>query len=624
MFLSKTPRMSDRVVARLLQDTERVKAMLLATSSFLASVLAVKEEGGRFMPPPMPLVTLCREEILHFPNRARLEQMLELNRAYAFVVSSENVACALHDAACAARGHNMNMDTFAAHDCYYYDDEVHQAGARLTRIPVGGLFNKLVREVFARAYRWLGESDAVLCAAAEIGADEGVTRQMEDVKQTLAAAIARRVCLEDMADVTCDDLSSRALEQLMQAEAGRGSAHGQRVLTHELAGVVFLETLARAPRSAEARRILQQELPILDHLVAHPPFEIEAVAGFVRLDLLARSIEPSLDVEVRVALASFWAQTWGAGAAAALSSAAKQMREWQPAAAVPFSTRIKEFEKGDKFVLPRMSFLHSDQISVFAGLPKRRHGMDERGLRSTRLVQLVWELAAKWVFLPGMIAAEAVEPVALDSIICDRMAAAAISTERQLGNKGVRLRNLIAELHNLEGDHKRAIQCACCDLSRFSCLELEAVFHSSGKILPVVYPELTRLARERMTVSVHPKYKSFATDALAFLVPILELERSRAGMETDSFSHPLVDLLLSVPRAASWSPLDGSLVLTLEDLKLGHRDTRMWLDRLHDAGVLVSRKGAGKESRKNKKIAYHFDTCVLKQLAESWEQKLAF
>ena len=239
----------------------------------------------------------------------------------------------------------------------------------------------------------------------------------------------------------------------------------------------------------------------------------------------------------------------------------------------------------------------------------RRSGLDEQGERTVRLVRCVWEIASQ-EFAPGIVSANVVEQVAMDSMLLARRAAQMVRMQRDASNKGFTLDAIVNRLHDLHGQdsHEEVLSKAVCALSAFRMDELEAACHTEGPILCRINGALTRLTRDRMSVKVHHGYRSFATDALVFTLPVVSRRREVFGVEPWQASNELLDLLCSIPRASKWTFKDGPLCLDLEDLRLGHRSVRGVLDALHEHSLLVKRVGGGKSRRK---ITYVFDTFAL-------------
>jgi hypothetical protein len=213
--------------------------------------------------------------------------------------------------------------------------------------------------------------------------------------------------------------------------------------------------------------------------------------------------------------------------------------------------------------------------------------------------------------MAGVVAADPVVQVTWDSIVMSRLAAKTISNERDVNKLGFRLCAFISNLYDMEGDHVRDLDNACCNLSRFSCQELEAVFDTTGDAVAFICQWLTRRTRHYMTFKPNEGYKSFVTDAIGMLLPILYQRRNRVGIPAMMRSNGLLDILRTVPRVHAWRPTDGTLMLTIDDIRPAHSSTRAILDDLHENSVLVKRTGTPSGKRK---ITYSFDTYSLWRL----------
>lgn len=294
--------------------------------------------------------------------------------------------------------------------------------------------------------------------------------------------------------------------------------------------------------------------------------------------------------------------------------------------------------------LPRLPFLNAPPCAV-AKLPPRtcthdppidefyRQHMDAAGERVVALVRVVWELASKGYFSAGVVAASLVSSTAYQSIKSARFAGAHITMTMRVGNTGWRLWEFMRRLYNMEGDHVDALDKAVCHLSHFSCLELEAAFHTQGGVLPFLCEGLTKRTISKMcipwcdlnkllhayeikaddsktfaTYVAKTGYTTFASESLSLLLPLIYQRRTRLGIPHFMRSNAFLDFLNTAPAAKGWHPTRGGLKLSVLDVKAGHPSLRGVLDSLHEQGVMVSR------TAKNKKVAYELDTWLLWEL----------
>ena len=196
-----------------------------------------------------------------------------------------------------------------------------------------------------------------------------------------------------------------------------------------------------------------------------------------------------------------------------------------------------------------------------------------------------------------------------------RFDAEMINSERDMTKQGARLSKFFAAIHNPEGDHTEIISKAACALSMFSCKELETVFRTDSNVLRVVCQELSIRTRNKMLVHVDDDYKSFASEALAYALPMIQRRREGLGISKFLRPTPIYDILLTLPKARSWDPTKGALCLSIADVKMGHPRAREIFHSMHENNVLVKVKGGGKTKEK---VSYTFDTVLLAELFRSF------
>jgi hypothetical protein len=223
-------------------------------------------------------------------------------------------------------------------------------------------------------------------------------------------------------------------------------------------------------------------------------------------------------------------------------------------------------------------------------------------------VQVVWELVSNGYFSQGVVVAGIVSAIAQDSMMSARIAAKLITNARNVSNTGIRMCNFMGRLYNMEGDHVETLDKAVCHLSHFSCVELEAAFHTQGGVLPFLCMGLTKRTLNKMTFVPHSEYKSFATDSLSLLLPLLDKRRERVGLPTVLRPNAFLEVLKTVPEVKWWHPTNGTLTLSIPDVKKGHVSLRGILDSLHERDVMVRRVC------RSKKVTYEFDSWLLWEL----------
>lgn len=612
MFCEKSYRMPSNERRVLFQNHAKMRSMIDSTARFLADVLQLKDEE---IDARDPLVEVFRKEIHYFitlTKDRRMEQMDDLMQMCDFVARSEDLAYRMRECARSNAGYNIDINGFTHEEPYYHSDQLIQEGAVCTTIDIGDLGHRLMTEVRSKALPWLEEVDRVLCESADIKRTDAACESEEfvSIKSYLSNAIAERVTAMSYGGILDDSLSSRALEALLNNIYEGAVPHARAMKQKDAAAVRMLLTLASNPEGEDARRLLENSLDELRAAVAQPPRELAVYSQQINLDRLSRAFAPDMDIEVRVAMVVFWSDNSRKTVSAA-NTALKQIEAWQPTdRVVSFHGILKptSYQKAAcELMLPPMSFL--DAPRCFACRQQgRRSGLTEGGERAELLVRVVWEMASRGYFTTGVLSADIVVPVTLDAMVMARMAAATIAKERDVNKLGFRMCGFVSNLYNMEGYHVKALDKAACSLSRFSCQELETVFDTSGDCLHFLCDCLTMRTQAHMVFKPNEKYRSFATDAIGVLLPLIHQRRCRLGIPTMMRSNGLLDVLRTVPKMNTWKPTNGLLTLTLDDLRQGHKSTRGILDDLHANKVLVSRKGTPPNKRK---VEYTFDTFIL-------------
>lgn len=611
MFMSKEERLSPEDKMQLISDAPKMRAMINQVALFIADVLCLKDAD---IAGNLPLVEVCRQEIHHVLWVHGLARRMDaLSRTYKFVCQAEDCAERLRDCSKLAYGENIDLGDFTSEDPYYLDVVVIKTlNGNRSRVSVGAYGEQIMKDVYRHSLEWLDKLDKVMCLAVSLDRTERVTEALEPVKMRLARAIAMRIAVMSKESVLDDELSSRALEDMVKEEYERCEPHASSEMHADIKGLEILKKIATDPTGNESRHLLSDFASSVNHVLKNCPCEISAYEQDMGFEKLGRALVPNMDNEVRLEIAKFWSDNYGRDVVCIIDHALPQMKQWQPSTAATTIASFRSSATGRPspvLAIPSMSFLHSPKRFARHNVSVKRSGLDERGIRAVRMIRCVWEMASQGTISSGIVASEIVAAVGTEGVVVGRMAAEMINSERDMSKQGVRLSKFFAAIHDQEGDHKEAIAKAACHLSSFSCAELETVFRTDSNVLRAVCSELALLTKSNMLVHVDPEYKSFASEALAYALPIIE--RRREGLGINRFLRPrsVIDLLLTLPRARTWRPTDGTLSLCLNDVRHGHCRTREIFDRMHDAGVLVQRKGGGKT-----KVVYQLDTALLVEL----------
>lgn len=614
MFTTPQPRLSAEEKHALKSNKEKMAHLVDGVATYLSDVLCIKDKdvAGK-----LPLVEVSRQEIHHLLFMLGIApEMDKLSKTYQFVVRAEDLAERMRDCALRAQGENIDVSVFTTESAYYFDDEVLKVlNGNENRVKVGAYGSRIRLDIATHALEWLEALDNLMCAAASIPMTEAVKADLGPVKFKLAKAIATRMSLMSLESVLDDELSSRVLGEMVSMEFMRCEAHALHSLKVDAKGMEMLKVLATDPAGDRSRAYLTDSLVMLNYIVRNCPSELIPYLKSMHLEQLSRALVPDLDTEVRVALVVFWADNHGQSVVRAIDVAWEEVMQWKPfsSRSTLFSSVQCEGRALPSLAIPRMSFLHAPVRFARRETKPRRTGLDEKGERAVRMIRCVWEMASQGIIRGGVVASEIVAAVGTDGVLIGRMAAGMISSERDVNQHGARLTKFFGAVQNLEGDHADAIAKASCALSQFSCDELEAAFRTDSDILWDVKKELENRTRKKMLVHVPEEYMSFASEAIAYALPIVQQRREALGISRFLRPCPVIDLLRTISKFRAWTPLGGTLRVYLEDVRDAHSSTRDVFEALHANGILVRRKGGGKSKER---VCYEFDTELLYSLVQ--------
>lgn len=599
---------------KLFSNTPKMHAMVNGVAQFLADVLQIRDED---VDSKLPFFEISRRELHYFLSLngdGRFRQMESLLKMYDFVVRAEDLSHRMRLCANESLGNNMDITPFVVEEAYYMSDQLISEGAVRTTIDVGDLGHRLHKELKAKARKWLDELDHVLCECSSTTRTDSATcdEGLVYVKEYLSFAIAQRLTFMSYESIVNDFLSSRSLENLLNEVYQDSKLHAGESKKRDALLVKMLHVLALKPTGKQTRILLTDNLDDLRDLTTNPPSELDFARKHIDLETLSRALGPDLDLAVRVTMVEYWSSENAREALKAAQTALKEILDWQPIEKVVQIHSILAREDSmricPEFMIPPMGFLYMQDPCFACKQPEGRMRLPEAAARAECLIRAVWELASRGIFRGGVIAADVVSPVALDSILMARMAATSITNERDVHKLGFTMYDFVQRLYNRSGDHDAKIAKASCSLSHFSCKELETVFDTKNKGLGFLCKMLTARTRDLMTYSPNSEYASFATDALAILLPLIYHRRTRIGIPPCLRSNSFIDLLRTIPRTESWHPTSGVLQLTLEDIREGHKSCRAVFDELHDKNIMVKRTGSRTSRRK---VVYTFDTFQL-------------
>lgn len=599
----------------LYQNHNKMKNMVDSVARYFSTVLQIVDTD---ISERVPFVELCRQELHYYlalTSHGGVQHMEGLMKMYEFISHSCDLATRMRNCALDNYDGNLDINTFTSEVPYYCSDQLIDERTTCTRINIGDIGQLLLLEVETRALYWLDELDKVMCDSACIRHTDDASKDsgLVGVKKEMAYAIAERLTVMSHASVSDDYLSSRALEGMLNRLYQREMPHAQSQKFKDESALGMLLEMSSNPTGDRTRKWLENDLEELRAIIASPPMELgcnSELRNSCNLERLSRAFAADMDIEVRVAMVEFWADN-SRNATSVAKEVLAQVNQWKPTERVgSFYGILKPGSNGricKQMRVPEMDFLNTPQCFV-GRQPVKRSGLSESGQRSELIIRSVWEMASRGYFMAGVVAAAPVLQVTTDAVLTTRMAAATIASVRDVNRLGFKMCAFVSSLYDMEGDHVQELDSACCNLSRFSCQELETVFDTTGVSVASICESLTRRTRHYMSFKPNENYKSFVTDVIGMLLPILHQRRNRVGIPCIMRSNGLLDILRTIPRIHTWKPTDGTLTLTVDDIRPAHSSTRGILDDLHENNVLVKRTGTPTSKRK---IIYSLDTYTL-------------
>jgi hypothetical protein len=615
MFCSKIPVMSRDDQQLLFNDKAKIDFLVEEVAHYLANILQIKDDSISIN---TPFAEICRRELHYFTDvtkRGSVLVMKSLHKMYSFVQMCDNTATRIHNCAIQNYQHNIDINIFTSEIPYYYSDQLIDDRTNSPIINVGNIGSMLLVEIESRVKDWLDALDRVMCNAFNFEPTDGATKHKKllKTKEELAYAIAERLTVMSYECVSNDLLSSNALESMLNGIYKNEFEYGSRKKQEDLHGMKMLLQLATDPTGEETLQIIENHLDTLFEIARSPPIEIERYCQHINLNTLLCALKSNIDYDFRMAMISFWANT-SQNAIRALKKAITELEAWNPTQNVTTmqSILLKSYEDrkaSNKLMIPPMSFLKTPRMFI-CKQPSTRYGLSESSKRAEILVQIVWEMASSGHFMPGVVSSEALIPITLESIVSSRMAAKTIADERDVNKLGFRMCAFVNELYNMEGNHKNCLDEASCYLSMFSCQEIETVFLKPEESIPNLCERLTKRTLLYMSYKPNTNYRSCVTDSIGILLPLLYKRRNRIGIPTIMRSNSLLDILKTVPKFNGWTPNNGTLLLSLDDIKFSHPLLREVLDNLSLSTNYHVVKRIG-NSQNKKKIQYCFNTFIL-------------
>ena len=526
-------------------------------------------------------------------------------------------------AACAGQA-NLLLASFSREEPYpYYQECWRLVGTTPSRLRVGGIGSALRDTVHTLTYEWLRACDHAMCAAFNDHGESALETPQRfvdaDRVQTfdeICRTVAQRVSMMAHPTLEGRELSVRLLEELGAEVLAKNAPSAEATKTCDLAALdTFLRVARLGLKDATGEifdwaRTLPRVVDDLRYVLERPPVELclhGANAAKMNLALLSRAVVPHhLDRFVRVDLLQLWHEQHGVFAAVAAQQAIEQIQRWSTGKQKAFIGVLHTADvvrnpleaspttppHANAVQMPEMPFVHQRRTWWFARqtVPQKRTGLDWIGRRIVRATSLIWQLLAYGELEVGVVATSVATPVLSQTAIEARIARGLVREKHSVESFANDLLALAASISDRESHHSRAVDHAMCTLGGFSAEELRQTFDHRSPLLPYVLAELEARTEARMLQTVPLGYTGFARDGLSIVLPIALAHRARLGLAFADPSNPLYDVLRTVPKVRAWTPLMGTLRLTVKDLKEGAPLARHVLDALRRCRVLVEWK----------------------------------
>ena len=583
-----------------LADTDKLDAMVNGMADCMASVLSIKDPELGPCPPTFGRALYNEKET--FPTQEQLNEVEHLYNAQQFVLRAHCVASTLRRDADArtnvllTRFHNM------APFCKSWKFE-RARGDCISTLRVGGLRRALYRDVVDLVMRWLLKCDAAMMIAFEDVTHERTddAKLMALVRDYAAWITDRLTLMPDEAEerLSTDSLQTRAAQELLL-----GSVHAEESHRSDLAALNCLEVLAReGSRTERGKAVLNTQLNLVKYVLSKPPAELGLQginAQHMNLALLRRACDPELDVQVRADMVHQWQQWHGACAACAAAQATQKLTLWAGKSSWtrPFIKVLytpEETAHAGAIDMPRTPFVHSAHTWKFA--PSTSHGtvFDWMQRRCVRLTSLVLQLVGHGGLERGVVASSVVSPIATQAVLEASVVLELLDMKREAYAAGTKLLLVMSNICDRGSRVASIVDQALLKLSQFSLMELTAVFSQQSPAMRAVLTEFTFRTRVSIgnyqTAPVVPHtYHAFAYDAIAILLPVIRARREQQGVSPVQTTNPLCDLLRMVPRVRTWSPLQGTLKMELEEVNKELPMLKHVLQDLASRGLLVQYK----------------------------------
>ncbi len=616
---------------RVVRDPEKLDGAVESMTRCMASLMSLRDpevDNGK-----TPWGKALYEEVEHLTGAAQLDELERIARAVTFVERSYAVAMSM--VAVARPQTNVQLTGYSNAEAFYCSYQFNRRNPAATegrpKLTVGGIQELLFVDVLPQVQRWLLECDAamtVACHDTVSGCDRDTERTVATLATDLAERIANSLTLvpeTGKTPLSTESLNARCMQEL--AATALEPENRQEQWRFDVEALKTLYLLVReGPKSPIGQEILVERLSYLQHLVCEPPVEFGlhgANAQQMNIGLFTRACGPSLDPSVRLEMMHQWRELHGAFAATAVAQAIQKLQlRSAPAEHEPTFCKVlytpDEHAPPEANEMPQPAFVHLPRRWKLVVCSAHRTPYDWARRRCVRLSSLVLQLLGHGALKRGVISSKVVEPVAIQAALTSRVVRGLLDQKREQFSLGTRLLLFCSNVRDRESHLSQKVAEALSHVSRFSLLELLAVFSRASPAMKAVVPDLTLRTRTKLgnvrTATVVPRtYLAFVYDAMPFLLKAIECRRNQLGLPVVQPSNPVCDLLRELPKVRGWTPLEGTLRLSAKDLEDGPSMLPFLLKELSRRGLLVEYKRAYNPATRKKAPArvFVFDSVQL-------------
>lgn len=656
----------DQLRLEIVNDTHKIGAVVDAMTRFLSEVLVLKDDSMAFdMPLRLnpgsvlnraeinrvrkdarrrqgcankscpPLGKLMNEELAYKTTDAQEKYLRSLAERYDHSTRTMYMCLSLLEQCgdkmgeeweevvsrknCAA-SENVELEPYTSFPCtpFYFRCRFERHNGEI--VSVGAVAALLAAEIEDATVDWMHECDRTLCETHHQVYEQ--FEGMDELVASFAKAIARRQAMlvqrTDMevrqADIA---LTPRFLQCRAECEFSRTLVQSECQVKIDRDALIALSIIARdGGDTVESKQILLLHAEQLSHVIHSPPQELGMFGENIKrmnLAMLKRVVKHDVPFSVRCQCASSWANNHGGWAQTTIHHAINLLNAWKPGIPSGFVNVATQSGFKSSVRMPGCPGAHS--TLPWYALPHglERDGLDSQGKRIVWITSWVWQLMAHGAFEEGVVSKDILVNVALESLHQAQLLREIVDTERKKSNQGVRIRIFENSLNDPSSDIAVKLDMAMCRLSGFSALELDTVF-GFAPVRNSISSILTTRTRQLVPTTVVPaKYQYFAVDALALLLPSIKMRRHAHGIHVHLPTHPIADLMRTLPKIRGWSPLHGSLRIDLSDLDDAHPQLRNVLDHhsYHGTGFVTSNPPDSKAKKE-----FVFDTMSLMRLMQ--------